>query len=241
MKGRQMRVLHLTTEFPPVIYGGLGTAVGGWVNASARAGIEVAVQLVEGPLALGAGSYGSGAVSRSSRTRPGEIRHDGVTFFQCSWANAVELGIRWVREWQADIVHLHTAMLWYLAEAIKVATAAPIVYHVHSVDRAEYEIGQEPNPWLAHSLAQEQAINGSDRLIALTNAEQDLLARYYPDASHKVRVAGNGIDDSAKVRELAFHRPCKNSSIIVYSGRLVERKGIRELLAAIPEVLSAAP
>jgi hypothetical protein len=23
-----MRILHLTTEFPPVIYGGLGTAVG---------------------------------------------------------------------------------------------------------------------------------------------------------------------------------------------------------------------
>lgn len=37
-----MRVLHLTTEFPPVIYGGLGTAVGGLVAASARTGIEVA-------------------------------------------------------------------------------------------------------------------------------------------------------------------------------------------------------
>jgi glycogen synthase len=42
-----MRILHLTTEFPPVIYGGLGTAVGGWVTATARAGISVAVQLVE--------------------------------------------------------------------------------------------------------------------------------------------------------------------------------------------------
>ena len=50
-----MRILHLTTEFPPVIYGGLGTAVGGWVTASARAGISVAVQLVEGPLVLDAG------------------------------------------------------------------------------------------------------------------------------------------------------------------------------------------
>jgi hypothetical protein len=43
-----MRVLHLTTEFPPIIYGGLGTAVGGWVTACARAGVSVAVQLVEG-------------------------------------------------------------------------------------------------------------------------------------------------------------------------------------------------
>ena len=47
-----MRVLHLTTEFPPVIYGGLGTAVGGWATACARAGVEIAVQLVGGVLAL---------------------------------------------------------------------------------------------------------------------------------------------------------------------------------------------
>ena len=72
-----MRILHLTTEFPPVIYGGLGTAVGGWVTASARAGISVAVQLVEGPLVLDANNastpygygYGYGAHG-GSRSRP---------------------------------------------------------------------------------------------------------------------------------------------------------------------------
>src|SRR6266436_2607748 len=40
-----MRILHLTTEFPPVIYGGLGTAVGGLVEASANAGMAVGVLL----------------------------------------------------------------------------------------------------------------------------------------------------------------------------------------------------
>ena len=38
-----MRVLHLTPEFPPVIWGGLGTAVGGVANASARSGLTVGV------------------------------------------------------------------------------------------------------------------------------------------------------------------------------------------------------
>ena len=41
-----MRVLHLTVEYPPIIHGGLGTAVGGLVQASADAGIDVAVLLV---------------------------------------------------------------------------------------------------------------------------------------------------------------------------------------------------
>jgi glycosyltransferase involved in cell wall biosynthesis len=43
-----VRVLHLTTEFPPVIWGGLGTAVGGIVNASTRADMTVGVLLVGG-------------------------------------------------------------------------------------------------------------------------------------------------------------------------------------------------
>ena len=160
-----MRILHLTTEFPPVIYGGLGTAVGGWVTATARAGISVAVHLVEGPLALdadlaGAG-YGYGYGYGAGRRRPPlttEARVGGrspVPFFLSSWSNAIESGIRAVRTWRPDVVHLHTAMLWYVAKAIQAATAVPVVYHVHSVDRAEYEIGHEPNPWLAHSHAQD--------------------------------------------------------------------------------------
>jgi glycogen(starch) synthase len=237
-----VRVLHLTTEFPPVIYGGLGTAVGGWVTASARAGLEVGVQLVEGPLILDASAYGYGGFRSSTVPRAASVsRPSGVTFFQCSWADAVALGIGLVREWRPDVVHLHTAMLWYVAEALQAETAVPIVYHVHSVDRAEYEIGEEPNPWLAHSQAQERAIERADRLIALTRSEADLLIRYYPLARYKVRVAGNGIEDSAAAREAAFHRLQQASLLVLYSGRMVERKGVRELLAVLPDLLSSRP
>ena len=47
-----MRVLHLTPEFPPVIWGGLGTAVGGLVTAEAHSGMTVGVLLVGGVLVL---------------------------------------------------------------------------------------------------------------------------------------------------------------------------------------------
>jgi glycogen(starch) synthase len=242
-----MRVLHLTTEFPPVIYGGLGTAVGGWVTASARAGISVAVQLVEGPLIVDGGvtstyyGYGYGGFRTAAPTAQARPASGNVPFFQSSWSRAIELGIRTVQTWQPDVVHLHTAMLWYVADAIKSATKVPLVYHVHSVDRAEYEIGYEPNPWLAHSHAQDQAIAASDRLIALTRSEADLLARYYPEVRAKVRVVGNGIDDSEEARAAAFRPRPPGPPLVLYSGRLVERKGIRELLDAIPRVLDAAP
>jgi glycogen synthase len=244
-----MRILHLTTEFPPVIYGGLGTAVGGWVTATARAGISVAVQLVEGPLVLDGNAastyygygYGGGGRGTSRSTEAHFGGDSAVPFFLSSWSNAIALGIRAVKRWRPDVVHLHTAMLWYVAEAIQAATSIPIVYHVHSVDRAEYEIGHEPNPWLAHSHAQDQAIAASDRLIALTRSEGDLLIQYYPSMRPKIRVVGNGIDDSGAARVAAFQPRPSRPPLVLYSGRLVERKGIRELLDAIPLVLEAVP
>lgn len=83
-----MRVLHLTTECPPVIYGGLGTAVGGWVTASARGGITAGVLLVEGVLLTEGGTGATGrprpvADGRHSRssivTASGSFRPPGPT------------------------------------------------------------------------------------------------------------------------------------------------------------------
>lgn len=246
-----MRVLHLTTEFPPVIYGGLGTAVGGWVTASARAGMTMGVLLVEGELVIddpaGSARYGAGGRGQSHplarEIEGGEravVDRAGIRFFQASWGDAADAGVRLARRWRPDIIHLHTAMVWPVAQAIQRQTSIPLVYHVHSVDKAEYEIGQEPQPWLAHSEAQEQAIAAADRLIALSRDERDLLASYYPKARDRIRVVGNGIDEPAA--DGPFARPqSPDQPLVLYSGRLVERKGIRELIAAIPRVLQAAP
>lgn len=234
------RILHLTTEYPPVIYGGLGTAVGGWVTASARAGMTVGVLLVEGPLVIDPAAYGTGSPGLAAH-RQGLVDREGITFFQTPWPEAVQAGVHLAEDWQADVIHLHTAMLWPVAEAIQQQTGKPLVYHVHSVDRAEYELGREPNQWLAHSQAQEAAIGAADRLIALSKDERDLLAHYYPTCRERIRVIGNGIDDSAEARA-AVHKPRHTlAPLVLYSGRLVERKGIRELLATVPLVLGAAP
>jgi glycosyltransferase involved in cell wall biosynthesis len=54
-------------------------------------------------------------------------------------------------------------------------------------------------------------------------------------------VVGNGIEDTERARAAAFHRPEGRPPLVLYSGRLVERKGIRELLNAIPAVLEEFP
>jgi glycosyltransferase involved in cell wall biosynthesis len=78
-------------------------------------------------------------------------------------------------------------------------------------------------------------------LIALTGSERDLLFHYYPNVRSKIRVVANGIEDTEKARRTAYNRSQHGRPTVLYSGRLVERKGIRELLQAIPEVLQEYP
>lgn len=72
-----MRVLHLTTEFPPVIYGGLGTALGGLAFASVRAGITVGVLLAG---EMGHGSYAAPDSQDLVEQSGGEDRVQAITW-----------------------------------------------------------------------------------------------------------------------------------------------------------------
>jgi len=234
-----MRVLHLTTEYPPVIYGGLGTAIGGLARASVRAGMTAAVLLAGEP---GPGGYGPPSLEQIGRARvdPGRDR-DGVHLFYAADFMPVEAGVRLVREWRPDVVHLHVFWLWPVARAIQRLTGTPLVYHVHSLDRAEYEVGHGPRECLDQWATQEEVIDAADRIIALTESERRLLAEYCPRASGRVRVVGNGIDESAVARAAVMRSRHTDSPVVLYTGRFVERKGIRELLDAVPRVLERAP
>ena len=229
-----MRILHMSTEFPPVIFGGLGTAVGGLVHALAAAGETVAVLLVgDGGVSCGYGQPASGG------DLPGRIP-DGIEFFQIPWRGAVEQAARIAQEWRADLVHLHTAWIWPFAEPV-LATGIPIIYTAHSVDRAEYEFGMEPGHILEHADDQGRAIANVDRLIALTQDEANLLVHYYPDSRERIRIVGNGIADCEEARASATAERNAASPLVLYTGRLVERKGIHDLLNAIPAVMEQVP
>lgn len=234
-----MRVLHLTPEFPPVIWGGLGTAVGGLANASARAGMSVGVLLVGGTLVTGDRRYGGWqpCAPEQLRNEP-PVNQDGVVFFHVSPEDALERGLRLAKEWQPDVIHLHTSWLAPIANAIRAQTKAPLVFTVHSLDRAEYEVGE----FVTHWTTQDTTIVEANRVIAISESEKDLLQLYCPEVSSRVRIAGNGIDDCFDASHAAQKKDWNNENpVVLYTGRFVQRKGIMELLAAIPKVLENAP
>ncbi len=235
-----MRVLHLTPEFPPVICGGLGTAVGGLATASARAGMSVGVLLVGGALVLGNRPYGAGQPVYTGHLFSDQpvFNEDGLMFFHVSPQEAEAAGVRLAKEWKPDVIHLHTAWLWPVARAIQEQTNTPLVFTVHSLDRAEYEIGEFLSQWDI----QDAVIASADRVIAISQSEKELLAHFCPTALDRVRIAGNGIEDCEQAVDAVRKRNWHNDQpLVLYSGRFVQRKGIHELLAVIPRLLEKAP
>ena len=240
-----MRILHLTPEFPPVIWGGLGTAVGGLVNASSQHGIEVGVLLVGGVLVVGA-NHAEADYGRGHFRSPGgtlfcreQMVFDpkGVMFTQVAPSAAVEAGVSLAEHWRPDVVHLHTAWLWQVAAAIREQTGIPFVFTVHSLDRVEYEHGIFLWSWET----QEAAIHAADRVIAISRSENELMGEYCPAVRDRIRIVGNGIDDVPIRRRFLGDCSLAQDPVVLYRGRFVNRKGIRELLGAIPYVLERAP
>ncbi len=233
-----MRVLHITTEYPPIIYGGLGTAVGGLVRASALAGLQVAVLLVGHGSTPGYG--GSGSEDAGDSDALGR-RDRSVTVWAVPHSEAISASIDFARRWRPDVIHVHVFWLAHVAAAVRAVTGAPLVYTVHSLDRAEYELGQGPPECLSQWPIQSDLICDADRIIALTHDERELVTQYCPEAGHRVRVVGNGIADNAHARTNTRRRPPGRPVTVLYTGRFVDRKGIRELLNAAPAFLQAAP
>jgi glycosyltransferase involved in cell wall biosynthesis len=232
-----MRVLHLTTEFPPVIFGGLGTAVGGLVKASANAGIATAVLL----FGESAGeTYGKFVLlPEAVRTFPVTRSAVGATIFEVSWFQGVEAIAKTAAKWRPDILHLHSFWLWPLAEGLRARLGKPLVYTVHSLDRAEYELGRGPSECLTQWVGQQSVISNADRVIALTQSERELLKEYCPGVDGRVRVVGNGIEDLALTPRA--ENGDSTAPLVLFNGRFVERKGIHELMKAIEIVLTQAP
>jgi glycogen synthase len=226
-----VRVLHLTTEFPPVIYGGLGTAIGGLARASVQAGIDVGVLL----FGHDGNAYGRPGADRSDISRAAPPH--GIRLEEVSFDDGIDALTRAARRIEPDVLHLHSFWLWPYAAALRDRLGVPLVYTVHSLDRAEYEIGHGPPECVTQWVQQDEVINGADRVIALTRHEQELIREYCPAVTARIRVVGNGIEDLPARREYRGG----TAPTVLFSGRFVERKGVREVIDAIRIVHASAP
>ena len=136
-----------------MIFGGLGTAVGGLVKASANAGIATGVLLFGESAGTAYGKF----VPLTAESAQGPITRlaAGATIYEVSWFQGIDAIAQTAAKWRPDILHLHSFWLWPLAQGLRARLDKPLVYTVHSLDRAEYELGRGPSECLTQWVGQE--------------------------------------------------------------------------------------
>jgi glycogen synthase len=225
-----MRVLMLSREYPPHIYGGAGVVVDELSRALARrARVEVRCFGDQDSAADGLRARG---YRPWDRLRQSGQRRDTPAL------EALSVGLAMAADpMDAEVVHSHT---WYAALGgvlIRRLFDVPLVLTMHSLEPLR--------PWkqdqlgAGHSLSswvEREAVEEAERVIAVSEGMRaDILAHFRVDPE-RVVVLHNGVDAGAFTRtdrRDALGRHGVRTPYVLFVGRISEQKGLFPLLAAV--------
>ncbi|RLF36515.1 MAG: glycosyltransferase family 1 protein [Thermoplasmata archaeon] len=260
-----MKVVHFSWEYPPVIYGGLGTFTTEITQKQNFFGNEVTVFSLNKDNNLptyekqddGIEVYRPKTLDLTSTFHlfaDHELRSwgeyfkffaDVISYNTMSASQLVNLLIR--KEGRTyDIVDAHDWLGIIGGMIVKRETGIPLIFHVHST-----EVGRSVGRG-SHTIKDIEFEGGqtADGVITVSYAMKDELEKlgFPPD---KIRVCWNGVDpgkyDPSKVSledriQLRRRYGIKDDeNMLFFIGRLVTVKGIDKLVEAMPEVLQDFP
>ncbi len=230
-----MKVLLLTREYPPDVYGGAGVHVEYLARELAKlAAVEVRTfgrQAVE-DAGLSVRGYGAAAAATDDppAAYAGAVR-----------ALRVGLSLASVPT-EADVVHSHT---WYAAFGGLLARTLhgiPLVVTAHSIEplrpwkREQLGRGADVAAW-----AERSALEAADAVVAVSSEMRRDILRHFHVAPARVHVIPNGVDTEtyrpAPHRErlgrfaIDLARP-----YVLFVGRISRQKGLLHLIRAIPAI-----
>lgn len=214
-----LNVLSLTNEFEEESFGGAGTAATGMLHMLDRLGVQQTV-----------------IMPRSDWNAPGwtvrgqQIKVLGLPrnphYFGCLGMIKADI-VRQefpelIQKW--DLIHIHainfTPLAYTLAQGI-----IPILYSVYSFLRKE--LGDRSEPELqAQFKIQEELLMRCRRILLISQSERKYLAQHFPQYLSKTKVLPIGISLPAERRQQG------NADKFLYVGRLLDYKGIEDLIMA---------
>lgn len=259
-----MRIVHFSWEFPPVIYGGLGTFTTEVTQKQISLGNEVTVFSLNRDNALPTYEkwnridvYRPKTLDLSSTFHlfaEHELRSwgpyfkffaDVVSYNIISASELVNLLVR--KEGRRfDIMEAHDWLGIMGGMIVKKELNLPLMFHVHST-----EVGRSIGRG-SHTIKDIEFEGGqvADCVITVSNAMSDELQKLgFPP--NKIRVCWNGVDpakyDPNKIsyeEKMQFRRRYginDTENMLLFVGRLVAVKGIDNLVKAMPKVLEEFP
>lgn len=259
-----MRIVHFSWEYPPVIYGGLGTFTTEVTQKQASFGNEVTVFSLNKDNNYktyeklnGIDVYRPKTLDLTSTfhlfANP-ELRSwgpyfkffvDVISYNTISASQLVNLLVR--KDGKSfDIIEGHDWLGIIGGMITKKELKIPLMFHVHST-----EVGRSIGRG-SHVIKDIEFEGGqmADCIITVSNAMKDELEKLgFPP--NKIRVCWNGVDpnkyDPNKVsseERLSLRRGYRindNENMLLFIGRLVTVKGVDNLIKSIPSVLQNFP
>jgi glycosyltransferase involved in cell wall biosynthesis len=259
-----LNIVHFTWEYPPIIYGGLGTYASEITKKQASFGNNITIfSLNENnsyttqekwdgievyrPITIDLTSAYQLFADHDLRSWGANFKFfsDVISYNTMSASQLVNLLVKKEKK-SFDIIHGHDWLGIIGGMIAKKELGIPLMFHVHST-----EVGRSIGRG-SHSIKDIEFEGGqvADCIITVSYAMKDELEKLgFP--SNKIRVCWNGVDptkyDPKKVSEkekLELRRGYgieDHENMLFFVGRLVTVKGISNLVNAMPDILNDFP
>lgn len=230
-----MRILLLTNEYPPFIYGGAGVHIEYLSRELAKlADVDVRTfhdQEQHDPhLSVRGTRYDTSAFAGCPKEFVSPLKALGT----CLVFNG--------QGTDADVVHCHTWYAQFGGMLAKMLYQIPFVVTVHSLEPLRpWKREQLGNGYRLSSWVERTAIEMADAVIAVSNSTRDDIIRLFNVDPKRVPMIPNGIDTTEyqatsapevlRKYEIDPERP-----YVLFVGRVTRQKGVLYLLKAIPRI-----
>ncbi len=241
-----MRILQLSWEYPPVVYGGLGRHVHALSEAQAAAGHEVTVLTHAADGAPADETVGGVRVIRVPLDPPLVPREDLLAWVLALGHAVARTGIRLADEISPEVVHAHDWLMCHAGAALKETFGGPLVATVHATEAGRHQ-GWLPSPLSRAIHTTEWWLTYEARRVVTCSAHMRWeVTRLFDLPPDKVDVVPGGIDlrdwsvpadRAAAVRE----RYAGAGPLLVFAGRLEWEKGVHTLIDAMPRLRRRHP
>jgi starch synthase len=227
----QVKVLFLTNEYPPHVYGGAGVHVD-YLSRELAKTIEVDVRCFgEQHFEKGKLKVTGFDLDTKNFTCPKELQSVFGAVRRCTDFNTTNI--------DADVVHCHTWYSHFGGILAKLNYGIPLVVTVHSLEplrpwkREQLGGGYDFSLWI-----EKTALEMADAVIAVSGDTKRDLERLFKVDPSRLRVIHNGIDLD-EYRKVEATAPLERFGIdpkkpyLLFVGRITRQKGIVHLVRAI--------
>ena len=251
--GDSIRVLILSSEYPPSIIGGLGTHVSELATGLGRAGCQVTLVALttHKPEVVRDSNVTAHLIPRSSTSdvlakRNAHV-HPGMVEVMSFNADLVKLGLSLFDRnlCDPDLIHCHDWLTYPAADELRRSLNVPVVSTVHVLNYPIFGYWGFNVPEEIVDIERELCRN-SDGLITVSESMKGIISATHGVSDDRIDVVHNGLDwrrfagsglTADQRKRLRERVAADDEQIIVFAGRLTAQKGVRALLKSAELVI----